>query len=57
MDEEPTTYPPTRWDREIREARERCLKATARAMEVLKLERPDTFLGRSTYDPFPKEEQ
>jgi hypothetical protein len=27
----------------------------ARAAEVLKLPRPDTFLGRKTYEPFPRE--
>ncbi|UFW48550.1 MULTISPECIES: hypothetical protein [Bradyrhizobium] len=26
------------------------------ALEVLKLPQPDTFLGRQTYEPFPKED-
>ena len=28
----------------------------AKAIEILKTEMPDTFLGRKTYDPFPRED-
>ncbi|MGY4622698.1 hypothetical protein [Bradyrhizobium sp. USDA 4486] len=40
----------------INEQNARLREMTAQAASVLKEPRPDTFLGRKTYEPFPKEE-
>ncbi|SFP78960.1 hypothetical protein SAMN05216330_110124 [Bradyrhizobium sp. Ghvi] len=42
---------------EITEHNTRMCEVLARAADVLKLPRPDTFLGRRTKEPFPAEEQ
>ncbi|MGY3453150.1 hypothetical protein [Bradyrhizobium sp. USDA 4353] len=34
---------------------ERVRKALAESLELLKQNRPDTFLGRKSYEPFPNE--
>ncbi|WFU75349.1 MULTISPECIES: hypothetical protein [unclassified Bradyrhizobium] len=41
---------------EIRAQNARIREMTAQAASVLKAPQPDTFLGRKTYEPFPKEE-
>ncbi|MCA1438442.1 hypothetical protein I6F33_36720 [Bradyrhizobium sp. BRP20] len=40
---------------EIREECARIRQKTAEAAAALKLPKPDTFLGRRTYEPFPEE--
>jgi hypothetical protein len=35
---------------------ERSIQSLRQSIEALKLPRSDTFLGRSTYEPFPLEE-
>ena len=40
---------------EIAEQNIKMREALAKAAEVLKLPLPDTFLGRKTQEPFPKE--
>ncbi|QOG18606.1 MULTISPECIES: hypothetical protein [Bradyrhizobium] len=41
---------------EISEQNARIRELTAQAASVLKQPRPDTFLGRKTHEPFPKEQ-
>ncbi|MGY3234433.1 hypothetical protein ACVWZ4_005044 [Bradyrhizobium sp. USDA 4472] len=41
---------------EIAEQNARIRELIAQACEVLKLPKPDTFLGRKTQEPFPKED-
>ncbi|SFI16332.1 hypothetical protein [Bradyrhizobium sp. Gha] len=41
---------------EIAEQNARIRELIARASEVLKLPKPDTFLGRKTQEPFPNED-
>ncbi|GLR91281.1 hypothetical protein [Bradyrhizobium iriomotense] len=48
-----TIYRPTNLASEIIEQRAKAQKVVAKALEVLKLEVPDTFLGRKHYEIIP----
>jgi len=46
---------PNTWQDEEAEHLARMLDAVARSREVLKCRLPDTFVGRKSQEPFPKE--
>jgi len=48
--------PHSEYQKWIRAIVARAREATSRSFQILKLPAPDTFLGRKTQEPFPKED-
>jgi hypothetical protein len=57
MADDRIVYRPTNLAQEAARVRDYCRQASERTAEALRISKPDTFLGRKTHEPFPKQDE